>query len=291
MHRILTDQPDLGGLPESLRPVVEACLDKDPERRPSARDLLLRLVDPSIARPSDLARPAAPAQAATPAAPGQAATPAAPAQAATPGHLATPAWAAPSPGTVPGPVPGTVPGTEPAVTPVPGRTPPLGHRPPRRGTRRLVAAGAAAVIVVAGGIVGLILSLGSPAKPKPTPTGTGTSHPTNTAGGIPAAFAGTWSGTAKQAAPGVPVRFSNTMTITLVAGERSAHERDTSPLGDDCEDDIALRSATPTVLTFVEPTRAGVCVGGDVTITQAGTGIRYQWSGGGETNTGILTRT
>ena len=47
MHRIMYDEPDVSGLPPSLRTVVLECLDKDPARRPSARDLLLRLVDPS----------------------------------------------------------------------------------------------------------------------------------------------------------------------------------------------------------------------------------------------------
>ncbi len=36
-------------MPESLIPVIADCLDKDPSKRPSARDLLLRLVDPSVA--------------------------------------------------------------------------------------------------------------------------------------------------------------------------------------------------------------------------------------------------
>ncbi|HJZ01221.1 MAG TPA: serine/threonine-protein kinase, partial [Streptosporangiaceae bacterium] len=49
MHRILTEQPDISGVPESLIPVIRDCLNKDPSMRPSARDLLLRLVDPSIA--------------------------------------------------------------------------------------------------------------------------------------------------------------------------------------------------------------------------------------------------
>jgi serine/threonine protein kinase len=50
MHRIMYEEPDVTALPPSLRTVVLECLDKDPARRPSARDLLLRLVDPSAPR-------------------------------------------------------------------------------------------------------------------------------------------------------------------------------------------------------------------------------------------------
>ncbi len=50
MHRIMYEEPDVSSLPPSLRTVVLQCLDKDPDRRPSARDLLLRLVDPSVPR-------------------------------------------------------------------------------------------------------------------------------------------------------------------------------------------------------------------------------------------------
>src|SRR5580693_7683131 len=53
MHHILFDEPDVSGVPLALRPVISECLNKDPHRRPSARDLLLRLVDPT-------ASPAAP---------------------------------------------------------------------------------------------------------------------------------------------------------------------------------------------------------------------------------------
>lgn len=45
MHRVLTHEPDLGVLPESLRGPVRAALTKDPALRPSAHQLLLRLVN------------------------------------------------------------------------------------------------------------------------------------------------------------------------------------------------------------------------------------------------------
>ncbi|GII03575.1 serine/threonine-protein kinase [Planobispora takensis] len=44
MYRILHSEPDLPALPADLAEVVEACLAKDPDRRPSAREVLLRLI-------------------------------------------------------------------------------------------------------------------------------------------------------------------------------------------------------------------------------------------------------
>ncbi|MFI6501784.1 serine/threonine protein kinase [Nonomuraea typhae] len=40
IYRVLTAEPDLRGLPEALRPLVAACLAKDPGRRPTAQALL-----------------------------------------------------------------------------------------------------------------------------------------------------------------------------------------------------------------------------------------------------------
>ncbi|GAA4488397.1 hypothetical protein GCM10023191_017720 [Actinoallomurus oryzae] len=44
MHRILHEEPDLGRLAAPLREIVAACLAKDPDRRPTARQILLRLL-------------------------------------------------------------------------------------------------------------------------------------------------------------------------------------------------------------------------------------------------------
>ncbi|WP_336203948.1 WD40 repeat domain-containing serine/threonine-protein kinase [Nonomuraea sp. LPB2021202275-12-8] len=44
MHRVLSAQPDLSGLPPRLAPLVAAAMDKAPEARPTARALLLSLV-------------------------------------------------------------------------------------------------------------------------------------------------------------------------------------------------------------------------------------------------------
>ncbi|MEO3853401.1 serine/threonine-protein kinase [Acrocarpospora sp. B8E8] len=46
-HRLLSAPPDLAGVPESLLPVLRDCLAKDPEHRPTAKELMIRLVDPT----------------------------------------------------------------------------------------------------------------------------------------------------------------------------------------------------------------------------------------------------
>ena len=61
MMRIMNEVPDVTGVPDSLRPVIIECLDKDPARRPKARDIMLRLVDPSAPYPQQtLLTPAGP---------------------------------------------------------------------------------------------------------------------------------------------------------------------------------------------------------------------------------------
>ncbi|WP_433333261.1 serine/threonine protein kinase [Spirillospora sp. CA-294931] len=44
MHRILTEEPELGDLPDTLRELVAACLEKEPANRPTAREAQERLV-------------------------------------------------------------------------------------------------------------------------------------------------------------------------------------------------------------------------------------------------------
>ncbi|WP_344056704.1 serine/threonine-protein kinase, partial [Microbispora corallina] len=58
IHRILNQEPDLDGVEPPLRDLLAECLDKDPARRPAARDLLDRLVR---LRSDPAAHPAVPA--------------------------------------------------------------------------------------------------------------------------------------------------------------------------------------------------------------------------------------
>ena len=76
---VLVDEPDCSALPERLRAVVRRCLSKEPEERPTARELIDLLTgshDGASDRPEPAARPLAEAPAAPePAAPARAAPP------------------------------------------------------------------------------------------------------------------------------------------------------------------------------------------------------------------------
>jgi eukaryotic-like serine/threonine-protein kinase len=267
MHRIMYEEPDVSGLPPSLREVVRECLDKDPARRPSARDLLLRLVDPSAPRPV-IGFPAVPSQEAL-------------ADSVPPtGSLAPPA----------GP---TYPGYDPTQLSVPGRTPGRSRR-----VLFLAAGGAAAVALIV--VAVLLLTPGSPAGSQAGPGGSSaagqasspagaTTRATQTAQGggptIPAAFAGTWKGTATMSAIGIPgPRLTNDIEFTFVAGARTVPEKDQS-----CVNTLTLTTATDAVLTFSEP-QTPACVAGTVTFTRRGANLAYRWTDNIEQNTATLRR-
>jgi serine/threonine protein kinase len=268
MHRIMYEEPDVSGLPPPLRDVALECLDKDPDRRPKARDLLLRLVDPSAPRPV-VGFPAVPSQEAL-------------MDSVPPTGPLRPAY-----GTGP-----TYPWHDPTQLSVPGGAPARSRRP------LLLAAGgaaAAAVIVVAV----LLLTRG-------TPAGTGgnspdgqashpagaTTHATQTAqtaqpGGptVPAAFAGTWKGTATMSAIGIPgPKLTSDIEFRFVAGARTVPEKNES-----CVNTLTLTKVTDTVLTFSEP-QTPACVAGTVTFTRQGANLTYRWTDHIEQNTATLRK-
>ena len=270
IYRIMYEEPDLSGLPPSLRTVVRECLAKDPALRPTARDLLLRLVDPSAQR-----------------------TPAAPV------GPAAPVDSVPATGPLPPLAEPTISGPEPARFPGPGPAPARSRRGP------ILAAVAAAVAVVA--VLGIVLltqrSPGSPpvstqssspaghasspasASTQATPATQTTPATQATGGTIPAAFAGTWNGTATMSAIGAPgVSLTNSITFTLAAGARTAHE-----VNQDCINTLTLSEVTATVLTFSEP-QTPACVAGTVTFTRRGANLAYRWTGGGEQNVATLRK-
>jgi eukaryotic-like serine/threonine-protein kinase len=264
MHRIMTEQPDLSGVPPSLRPAVQDCLNKDPQARPSARDLLLHLVDPSqrlAGTPLGQTPPTMPVA-----------------------HLRPVADTGPLPDDdVPvrtGPV------SEPAgftITPRSRRWPVL------------AASGAVAVVaLIVAGVV-LLLTHGSrtPAVVSSTTTGTASTSASavtsagTAAGGptIPAAFAGTWSGTATQSAIALPsLGLPNSISFTLASGGTTAQETD-----DGCLNTLTLTKVTATVLTFNEPGNTQ-CVAGTVTFTLRGGNLYYKWTDGVEQNIATLRK-
>ncbi|MFJ9555049.1 protein kinase [Nocardiopsis sp. NPDC101807] len=76
VHRVVSAPPDLDGVDEALRPVVESCLDKNPANRPNAQTLLMRLLGhdgPATSGPStdDVVRQGEQIAQATPATGGQ----------------------------------------------------------------------------------------------------------------------------------------------------------------------------------------------------------------------------
>ncbi|MEU4820579.1 peptidylprolyl isomerase [Actinomadura sp. NPDC023710] len=135
MQRILYQEPDLGALTGDLRTLVASSLEKDPATRPTALQVLQRLLglgpnaDLLAEGTSAVARPAAPPQA---------------------GNWTPPAATHPSPA---GWTPPTPPPSPPPLGTYPGSRPQTG-----RGGRVLLLAGAAAaVVILASGLVAALL--------------------------------------------------------------------------------------------------------------------------------------
>ena len=269
MHRIMYSEPDLSGVPASLIPAVRECLEKDPQRRPSARDLMLRLVDPSV-----------------------------PFRAVAP----TSRLGQELPRTEPlPPDPRTAGQAFPAdsVPAMASSSLPAGSARSRRGLVVAASSGAVVAVLIVAGV--LLLTRGSPSSHGPATTGTSsnavsnrssapptTAQATTAATGptIPSAFAGTWSGTATISVIGVSgLGLSNPITFMFVTGATTISETNQS-----CVNTLTLTGKTATVLTFNEP-QTTQCVAGTVTFTLNGTKLAYRWTGGGEQNVADLHRT
>ncbi|HEY0542781.1 MAG TPA: ABC transporter substrate-binding protein [Actinoallomurus sp.] len=184
MNRIMHQEPALGMLMGPLRDVVAACLAKDPRHRPTAQQLLLRLLsNEGVSLPG--MRPAPSTEVLNQGAQvaGQNTDPS---RWSPPGSPYPPGDSYPRGAYPTGqdtPPPGGVYGPGPD-TPPPGRYPPggdapslYGRRPPRRRARPGVMAGAAAALVLlvsAGTFAGVKLAGhggGGTSKPTPAPVG------------------------------------------------------------------------------------------------------------------------
>ncbi len=252
IYRIMYEEPDLSGLPLSLRTVVRECLAKDPAQRPTARDLLLRLVDPSVQR-----APAARVD-------------------------SVPYADLPRPELVPQPTPArsrrgailAACGAAVTVLVVVGIV--------------LLAQGSPGRPPGGAGGSSLAGHASSPASASTQTTPTTQTTPatrTTPATGvtIPASFAGTWQGTATMSAIGASgISLTNTIAFTFAADGRTAHE-----VNQDCVNTLTLSQVTATVLTFSEPQTAA-CVAGTVTFTRRGASLAYHWTDNVEQNVATL---
>ncbi|MGJ6967613.1 serine/threonine-protein kinase [Streptosporangium sp. G11] len=288
--RILSQDPDLSGVPQGLRETLALCLSKDPGRRPSARSLLVRLVDPgasTVTVPDVGPVPSAYVPAGWP---GRAPAGRIPADPRTDGT-------GPPPVVPPGAhLPPRHPPGEPAepvrdaVTPPPrgpeppggagtaGRdtkvsAPPYGERATRR-TRR-TAVPLAAVVVAGLATVGVLYATGTiggsaadGATPRSEPGGTAGQAPlsgslpapsTARGTGIPAAFAGTWRG--RVVSRDDRGRTAD-VTITLDGGRSTG----TWATGD-CEQRATLTRVRGDTVLELTVAQRDQCVSGDMTLT------------------------
>ncbi|SDR13291.1 serine/threonine-protein kinase [Thermostaphylospora chromogena] len=282
LNRVLTHHPDLSPLPPRLRGQIAACLDKDPARRPSARALMVALVDPEAggtAPPVD--------------------------EVAARGARIASGHAPPSAG---GPGGDTDP-----IRPAAGTRPAADRR--RHAGRMIAAVAVAALLVSAGTVAWLTLrpeggtpvagetsaataTAGPSGGPRETAPAerrspawseepSGRAEPEGSAVTIPAAFAGTWSG---HIVPSVPGLLSeHDVRVELTAGESVGSWNEPTS---GCEGTLRATAATGTTLTM-ELENAGECVPGTLTLTLKDDALGYLWRDGlnlGTTYTGDLRR-
>ncbi|MER7134728.1 serine/threonine-protein kinase [Streptosporangium saharense] len=282
LNRILNHEPDLSSLPARLTGLIGACLDKDPARRPTARSLMVSLVDPGgQAHPptDELARIGS-------------------------------RMAGPPVGE------GTDTGSAGLRTQASRR-----RSGPLFGVglvaAALAVAGGVATWYLLGGTGSAPSSTGGPrttSTPVSTPTETpqetspppedggyddlpgdsyDTGEPTSGASaGIPETFAGTWSGHIKPTDPtGLASLREHDVTIVLAQGKRSGSW--TEPTSN-CSGTLKLTGAAEKVLGFNLVVRDVLqCVPGTLTLTCTGERLVYHWTDGlglGTTYDGELSR-
>ncbi|WP_205826436.1 serine/threonine protein kinase [Microbispora catharanthi] len=207
INRILNQEPDLEGIEAPLRDLLAACLAKDPGRRPTAREIVDRLVRP---RHDAQAAPAVPAPPGVPAAPPVSAAPAAPAAPAVSavphGPAESPSAGSPAPGTSPPGPPGPA-GPSHSSSGASGPvTVPGGGR--RRRVRAAVAAAVVAVAATAAAAVALLpsvhlpfLAAGSSATERAAAVGTAPASSADTAGGSSPSGAPSPTAASRSASP------------------------------------------------------------------------------------------
>ncbi|WP_169808648.1 serine/threonine-protein kinase [Microtetraspora niveoalba] len=290
--RILNAEPDLAEVPSPLRETLAACLAKDPASRPSARALMIRLVEPGA--PDVTVPDVGPVPTAHLPADWSGRTDRVPV-AAGPGPTGPPSpgpTGPPSPGPTGPPSPGSS-GARSAAAPdtvgdlrrsdtaaqetVPGEPVPRRARKPAVLIAITVTAAAlvTGVALYASGVLGgqsgddvtrpeagavdgdsgsRSVSGGRPASASPS-----TPSPVQAGGGVPEAFAGTWTG---QVVSQDDRKKTADVTLTLVPDRSTGTWR-----AGGCEQQVTLtRVRTGNVLDLTRVQR-DQCVGGDITLT------------------------
>ncbi|MGW3037186.1 serine/threonine-protein kinase [Streptomyces sp. NPDC001178] len=299
LYRIVHEEPTLHGVPETLAPLLAACLHKSPQARPTADELLDRVgACPggwTAALPPDLSADIAARETAAqtvlrrPVPPPP--HPAPPAGFGPPGEgIGSPSPAAYGPPAAPTHPPASAAGTARGLAPV-GAAPARGRRAARLRTAA-VAAGVAATAAVVAAL----------SWPHGTDDGTGgghTSAPTSTApsssgatatDALPASWVGTWKGTGPGSASGDGVVNARTskvsVTVTLhaasrgdIVGRQVSHVTDADS-GQDigCTETLRLRETHTSSMVFeaatstpTDPSNAVLCVRGNIyTLTKTG---------------------
>ncbi|MEU4324776.1 protein kinase domain-containing protein [Nonomuraea dietziae] len=250
LHRVLHAEPDLSALPPRLRDVVAAALAKDPAVRPTARTLMVALVDPQAGpvSPASLFRGGS-----APASPGD----------TDPGRAAMTTRGGARRGRrtlVVGSALAVAALTAGAVVVVnlPGLRPGQGERPtPTSST-------------------GSVTAPPSTKSPTATVTATSAASASSSPAGelkIPAAFAGRWSGHTTTTNPMDPDGAENTVEIRAGAASASWTEKDAQV---DCEEEIRLTKVEKSKLTFALTQDSG-CVAGTIELTLGDGVLRYLW--------------
>ncbi|WP_214316688.1 serine/threonine protein kinase [Nonomuraea sediminis] len=139
IHRVLYTEPDLRSLTGPLRDLVAASLSKDPARRPTAEQVILRLLEQPNSNPAELRQAAALVSGNVPPQP----------------QWAPPSFQPPPPGPYGMPAP----------------------MPPRRGNRGFVVAGIAAGLAIVATVVVVGVALRNLPEPRPTAASPSASRP------------------------------------------------------------------------------------------------------------------
>lgn len=264
MQRILHEEADLQELTGPLREVVASALTKEPLQRPTAQQLLLRLVGTEASDPGWI-----------------------------PERLTTDANSS-GPGIVPEP-------NSPPSPPPQTLVNPAGTEQGRRSRQVLALSGLAALLAVALVAVAVVPRLtGSTGTTAPSsnpatntvtitaptdrqsrtaataPNQTAANNPTRPAdqpsgpaGGIPPAFSGTWTGTATNQAG---VTFP--LTATFQPGDTSARISYAPPAH--CDTTATLTASSAQLITLSVPSSTG-CTPGIVTVILSGTGLNWNF--------------